>query len=194
MKPLLTNRFQRALVFAFKTHQEQLRKNSCSPYFSHLLSVCSTVLDAGSDEDVAIAALLHDAAEDQGGIETIQIIRKKFGNRVAELVLACSDTLSDPKPPWKKRKTEHLEKLSKAGPDVLLITMADKIHNVRSLYRDLSSMGDEIWKNFNGGRSGTLWYYNELDQILAKTSHNQLYKEFHNLVKNIIDLSNKEPE
>jgi (p)ppGpp synthase/HD superfamily hydrolase len=194
MKPQLTERFQRALVFSFQTHRTQIRKNSSIPYISHLLSVCSIVLEAGGDEDTAIASLLHDAAEDQGGSETIQVIRNEFGNRVADLVLACSDTLSDPKPDWKIRKTKHLGKLSKAGPEVLLITIADKIHNARSLYRDLDDMGNIIWDSFNGGKSGTLWYYSELDQILEKTSHKELYQEFHNLVNDIKKLSSKEPE
>ena len=194
MKPILTERFQRALVFTFNLHQGQLRKNSSTPYFSHLMSVCSTVLDAGGDEDTAIAALLHDAAEDQGGNQTLMEIRNVFGDRVADLVLACSDTLSDPKPPWKNRKIQHLEKLSKAVPEVLLITMADKIHNARNLARDLQFHGEKVWENFNGGKAGTLWYYGELDRILEKTTFNHLYRELHRLINYIKHLSSKETE
>src|SRR6266550_3811160 len=96
--PALGDRFTRALDLAFELHADQRRKGSGVPYFGHLLGVTSIVIESGGSEDEAIAALLHDAAEDQGGRETIERIRAEFGDDVAEVVESCSDSLGDPKP------------------------------------------------------------------------------------------------
>jgi len=120
---LLSQCFDDALSFASNLHATQARKSTRIPYISHLLTVASLVLEAGGTEDEAIAALLHDGPEDQGGQETLDEIRRRFGDQVADVVLACSDTLGDvndgPKPPWQERKTAYLEHLASADASPL---------------------------------------------------------------------------
>lgn len=166
----LSQRFEEALVFANQLHATQTRKGSGAPYVSHLLAVTSLVIEAGGDEDTAIAALLHDGPEDQGGRETLAIIRERFGDRVADIVSACSDTFESPKPPWKKRKRAYLDHLPHATPDTLLVSCADKLHNARAILRDYRDCGEELWQRFNGGKEGTLWYYRELVEQFGRTS------------------------
>jgi GTP pyrophosphokinase len=158
----LSQRFEEALVYANQLHATQTRKGSGTPYVSHLLAVASLVIEAGGDEDTAIAALLHDGPEDQGGHATLAVIRQRFGDRVADIVAACSDTFENPKPPWKQRKRDYLAHLPHAAPDTLLVSCADKLHNARAILRDYRDCGDQLWQRFNGGREGTLWYYREL--------------------------------
>jgi (p)ppGpp synthase/HD superfamily hydrolase len=130
-QPFLTRRFELALQFASGLHHSQCRKGTPIPYISHLMAVSALVLEAGGDEDLAIAALLHDAVEDQGGAPTLQIIRRMFGDRVANVVMECSDTDREPKPPWRERKERYLTHLLSASADALLVSMADKLHNAR---------------------------------------------------------------
>lgn len=158
----LTERFEQALIFANRLHATQVRKGDGTPYVSHLLAVSSLVMEAGGDEDVAIAALLHDGPEDQGGHATLALIRERFGDRVAAIVEACSDTFEQPKPPWEQRKRDYLAHLSQATTDTLLVSCADKLHNARAILSDYRDCGDELWERFNGGKQGTLWYYAEL--------------------------------
>ncbi len=190
MQGQLSDRFEKALQVAFRLHREQTRKDSHVPYLAHLLAVCATVMEHTENEDLMIAALLHDAAEDQGGDATLDEIRKAFGDSVADLVKACSDTLSTPKPPWKPRKQAYLEKIARASDQVLLITLADKIHNARSIERDYRRLGDRVWDRFNGGKSGTLWYYQSLAEILEDSPYPVLSGEFTRLVASIQSLAN----
>lgn len=157
-------RFADALGLASELHAGQTRKASQVPYISHVLSVAATVLEFGGDEDTAIAALLHDAVEDCGGMATLERIRRHFGDHVAELVLGCSDTTESPKPPWRERKVRYLEHLPHASREVLLISAADKLHNLESLLREERRHGSELWSFFRAGREGTLWYF---DRLLA---------------------------
>jgi (p)ppGpp synthase/HD superfamily hydrolase len=125
-------RFERALVFADRAHAGQPRKSggeTAIPYISHLLGVCSLVIEAGGSEDEAIAALLHDAAEDQGGEEMLDRIEAEFGPDVRRVVDACSDTLEQPKPPWRARKESYIAKLASKRDDELRVSLADKVHN-----------------------------------------------------------------
>ncbi len=147
------------MTFAVELHDGQPRKGTSIPYISHLLGVASLVLDNGADEDEAIAALLHDAIEDQGGSETREEIRRRFGDRVVEIVDGCSDTDSTPKPPWLERKKAYLTHLPNASASVLLVSAADKLHNARAILTDYRELGESLWERFNGGREGTLWYY-----------------------------------
>src|SRR6185503_9823772 len=130
---LLSQRFESALVFAARLHGRQLRKGTCVPYVSHLLAVASLVLEDGGDEDEAIAALLHDAVEDQGGLPTLDRIRAEFGARVADIVLGCTDADSLPKPPWRERKERHLSHLRTAPDGVRRVSAADTLHNARAI-------------------------------------------------------------
>jgi (p)ppGpp synthase/HD superfamily hydrolase len=177
MTSQLGHRFEEALVFATQLHAHQTRKSSQTPYIAHLLSVTGLVLDAGGDEDTAIAALLHDAVEDQGGLETLKVIRARFGERVANIVDVCSDAYEIPKPPWQKRKETYLKHLQEAPPDARLVSLADKLHNARSILRDLKKEGDRVWEKFNGGKDGTLWYYRSLVRIFQNLDDNFLLDE-----------------
>ena len=135
-------RFEAALVLAARLHAGQVRKASGTPYLGHLLGVCAIVLEHGGDEDEAIAALLHDAVEDQGGQATLDTIRERFGPRVAEIVEGATDAMETPKPPWRARKETHLHKLSGASPALRLVLAADKLDNVRALTREYRRHGE----------------------------------------------------
>ncbi len=159
----LSAEFTEALVFAARLHRGQRRKGpGGAPYLAHLLAVAATVLEFGGTEEEAIAALLHDAVEDQGGAATRELIARMFGDGVAAIVDACTDTNLEPKPPWKQRKDAFITSLPGVSSSALLVILADKLHNVRSTVRDLRSAGDEVWKRFRGGRDGTLWYYRSI--------------------------------
>jgi (p)ppGpp synthase/HD superfamily hydrolase len=165
----LTERFEEALLYAAQLHIHQKRKATQIPYISHLLSVSALVLEDGGNEDQAIAGLLHDAVEDQGGQETLEEVRKRFGDRVAYIVENCSDTFIEPKPPWRERKEAYLAHLSTVPSDVRRVALADKIHNARSILSSLRKDGEDVWARFNGGKAGSLWYYRSLLQVFRET-------------------------
>lgn len=158
----LTTRFEAALALAAWLHADQVRKGTRIPYIAHLLSVAGIALDYGADEDEAIAALLHDAVEDQGGAEVLGRIRSRFGSGVAEIVLACSDTAETPKPRWCEREKAYIAHIATASPSARLVSAADKLHNARSILAEFDALEGEEWKRFTGGRDGTLWYYRAL--------------------------------
>lgn len=180
--PILTSRFRSAMQFTLELHEFQLRKGTQTPYIAHLLAVTALVLEDGGDEDQAIAALLHDAVEDQGGQGTLDEIRRRFGDQVAMIVDACTDTYDHPKPPWQARKEKYLEHLVSAPVPVLRVSLADKLHNGRSIVQDLRSAGDEIWMRFTGGKEGTLWYYRSLLNIFQVASTSRMVAEFQDIV------------
>lgn len=163
----LSPRFLRAFELAHELHAGQTRKGSDIPYLTHLMAVAALVGEFGGDEDQMIAALLHDAVEDQGGPATRARIEDAFGERVAALVDACTDTDESPKPPWQARKVAHLADMAEAPHDARLILAADKLHNVRSLVLDLREEGPGVWERFTGKREGSLWYYREAVNALA---------------------------
>ena len=185
----MTARYQEALVYAARLHRHQVRKGNNTPYIAHLLSVSSLVLEAGGDEDQAIAALLHDAVEDQGGAKTLAEIRLRFGVRVAKIVESCSDTDSMPKPPWQERKEHYIAHLQEASSDSRLVSLADKLHNARSILRDLIQDGNAVWEKFNGGKDGTLWYYQNLATAFGKKEAGFLVDEFVRVVEKINQLA-----
>lgn len=188
----LTQRFNEALVMAAELHDGQTRKGSQIPYVSHLLGVCAIVLDSGGGEDEAIAALLHDAAEDQGGEATLARIRDAFGDHVAEIVDGLSDAYGgpgEPKAPWRERKDAYLEDLPHHSKSALLVSAADKLYNARSILRDYREIGEDVWPLFNGGRDGTLWYYRTLLEILEHNGPERLVDEFRRVVEEIEDLA-----
>ncbi len=165
----LSSRFEEALTLMCRLHKDQVRKGTQIPYVTHLLAVSSIVLDYGGSEDEAIAALLHDAPEDQGGLEVLTRIRENFGSAVASIVDACTDTYETPKPPWRLRKEAFLQRLPRESRSVHLVSAADKLHNARSVLRDYRIHGEDVWKRFNAGRDETLWYYRSLVDVLRKT-------------------------
>ena len=174
---LLTDRFGVALSFAFRVHATHECKVSGVPYVGHLLGVTSIALGYGADEDEAIAALLHDAVEDQGGAAMREEIRQRFGERVAAIVDGCTDTDEVPKPPWRARKEAYISHLSGASPSVLLISSSDKLHNARSILRDYRADGESVWDRFTGGKDGTLWYYRTLTDTCRAISRSALVDE-----------------
>jgi GTP pyrophosphokinase len=166
---VLTNRFEDALAYTARLHRAQDRKGGSVPYIAHLLAVAALVLECGGTEDEAIAALLHDAVEDQGGAPTLAEIRGRYGPAVAAIVEGCTDAYEHPKPDWRKRKLDYLEHLRTADASTLLVSAADKVHNARSILSDLRDHGDCVWDRFQTGKLGTLWYYRALADTFART-------------------------
>lgn len=170
----LTERYEKAFVYASRLHATQVRKGNNVPYITHLMSVSSLVLEHGGTEDEAIAGLLHDAVEDQGGLSTGEEIRQLFGEQVYEIVLGCTDATTKPKPPWQQRKEAYIAHLSTASKSILRVSLADKIHNARSILADFRVLGDEVWERFQGKREGTLWYYRALVEAFRAIEDNHL--------------------
>lgn len=174
----LTSRYADALVFTAAAHREQTRKGTDIPYLSHLMSVSALVLEYGGDEDQAIAGLLHDAIEDQGGVAMEAQIRERFGDRVAQIVRACTDSDVEPKPPWRARKEAYLATLRDKSDDALLVSQCDKLHNATAILEDARSIGPAIWDRFTGKRDGTIWYYQSLAAIFAERRPGPLAERF----------------
>ncbi len=181
----MSDRFCEALVYAAKLHADQKRKVSGAPYVSHLLRVAGTALGAGADEDEAIAALLHDAIEDQGGAPAREEIRRRFGDRVARIVVGCTDTDEQPKPPWGPRKEAYLARLRGASASVRLVLVCDKLDNARSILMSYRRLGESLWSRFSGGRQGVLWYYRSVVDILKGAGPGPLVDELDRVVSEI---------
>lgn len=160
--PALGRRFEEALLYAVHAHGGQVRKGTETPYIGHLLGVCALTLELGGGEDEAVAALLHDAAEDAGGRARLEDIRARFGEDVATTVEQCTDSFETPKPPWRERKAAYVAHLEEASPAALRVGLADKIYNARSVLRDYRQVGEALWSRFNAGRDDVLWYYRAL--------------------------------
>ncbi|MBF2067073.1 MAG: bifunctional (p)ppGpp synthetase/guanosine-3',5'-bis(diphosphate) 3'-pyrophosphohydrolase [Calothrix sp. C42_A2020_038] len=184
-KIFLTEKFETALVYATRLHANQKRKVSGVPYISHLLSVTALVLEAGATEAEAIAALLHDAVEDQGGSQTRAEIQRMFGDEVVAIVDGCTESDTFPKPPWEERKRRYIEHISQASPSVRRVSLADKLHNARCLLADWRQYGDTIWSHFNSGKEKTLWFYQSLVDVYQKTGSDPMTKEFTRLVSQL---------
>jgi (p)ppGpp synthase/HD superfamily hydrolase len=167
---ILGSRFAEALQFAAAAHATQTRKGKSTPYVAHLLAVAALVIENDGDEDTAIAALLHDAVEDQGGRPMLERIRARFGDRVAGIVLECSDADVIPKPPWGERKRAYVEAIPHKSREALLVSLSDKVHNAGEVLEDYRQLGEPLWGRFAGGREGTLWYYRAVtDAYRART-------------------------
>ena len=180
--PKLGPRFERALIFATRKHSGQTRKGTAVPYVAHLLIVAGLVLEAGGDEDLAIAALLHDVVEDCGGAPMLRQIRRRFGERVAHIVDGCTDTDLNLKPPWRQRKEDYLKRLRTADADVRLVSAADKLHNARSIVADYREIGEAVWERFRGKRDGTLWYYRALLDEFRRRKTNPLINQLERVI------------
>lgn len=167
--PVLTDRYTCAFDFASVVHSPQVRKGTCIPYISHLLGVASLVIEHGADEDTAIAALLHDAVEDGGGPPMLAQVRARFGERVARIVMGCTDAVETPKPPWLKRKQEYLQHLATdASLESCMVSAADKLHNARALLHDLRAIRntEEVWSRFSAREEFLGWYYGGVESKL----------------------------
>ena len=166
--PVLRDRFTDAFAYAVHLHALQARKGTAIPYVTHLMSVCSLVLEDGGDEDQAVAALLHDGPEDQGGQPVLDDIRRRFGDAVATLVEGLTETVLDPKPEWGPRKKAYLLRLDREPISVLRVSLADKIHNLRSIAVDHAVLGDALWKRFNAGRDLQEGYFRGLLAVFER--------------------------
>ena len=184
-------RFQRAFLFAAKKHAGQTRKASTIPYVAHLMGVASLVLEFGGDEELAIAALLHDVVEDCGGVPILREVHQRFGARVAKVVDGCTDSDTYPKPPWRDRKETCIRHLRDADADTRLVSAADKLNNVRSILADYREVGEAIWARFNGGRDGTLWYYRALNEEFLRRKPNRLMRELDLAVRELEAMATK---
>ncbi len=182
-------RFLRAFEFAAEKHKNQTRKASTIPYITHLMGVASLVLEAGGDEELAIAALLHDVVEDCGGAPMLKEVRRRFGQRVAKVVEGCTDADTYPKPPWRERKEEYIRHLKAADADTQLVSAADKLNNVRSIVSDYRAIGESVWSRFNGGREGTLWYYRTLRDVFLRRKRNRITRELELAVSELESLA-----
>ena len=187
---MLTDRIERAVLYAIELHRSQVRKATAIPYVTHLLAVCSLVLEDGGSEDEAIAALLHDGPEDQGGEPVLEEIRARFGQDVAGIVEGLSDAMPAPgegKAPWRGRKEAYLRHLADAPASVLRVSLADKLHNARSILTDHQAIGEAVWDRFNAGRADQGWYYGELLAIFERRlPESRNLPEFRRVVANLL--------
>ena len=182
---ILSKKFDEALVYAVDLHRQQPRKGTGVPYVSHLLSVAALVLEHGGTEEQAIAALLHDAVEDQGGLPTAKAIRGRFGDVVADIVDGCTDTDVTPKPPWRARKEAYVARVRREPAHVRLVSAADKLHNARTMVTDLRIHGPILWKRFNAGRDETLWYLGALVEAFREAGTAPIVEE---LARTVVEL------
>jgi (p)ppGpp synthase/HD superfamily hydrolase len=180
---MLSTRFDQAFLYARQLHQGQTRKGTTIPYISHLMAVAALVVEHGGNEDQAIAGLLHDAAEDQGGVQTLAAIRAKFGDAVAHIVADCTDAWTEPKPLWRPRKEAYLKALPSKPQASLLVSLADKAHNAEAILFDYRVLGDSLWDRFNGGADGTRWYYGALAACFANIMPGRLSDRLSRAVK-----------
>ena len=182
-------KFERALPYAARLHRDQVRKGTSTPYITHLLAVASIVGENGGTEDEVVAALLHDAPEDQGGEARLEEIQARFGDGVAEIVDGCTDTYENPKPPWRERKERYLAHLAGASESVRLVSSADKLHNARTVLSDYRLLGEDLWTRFNGKKAGTLWYYRAIVGTLQ--GEGPIIEELDRVVTTLVKLSDK---
>ncbi len=191
----LTPRFEDALVFAARLHGGDVRKGTTIPYVSHVLGVASLALEHGANEDEAIGALLHDTVEDaKGDAESVRTeIRRRFGTAVLDIVDGCTDARTKPKPPFRERKERYIAHLPEASPSVRLVSAADKLYNARAILSDYRTIGEALWARFNGGRSGTLWYYRALADAFRSFGPGRLAEELDRVVSEIEQLAGPLP-
>jgi (p)ppGpp synthase/HD superfamily hydrolase len=171
------------MAYAAEKHRSQTRKGGDIPYFGHLLSVAGYVIEADGTETEAIAALLHDTAEDQGGEKTLVEIRQKFGDEIASIVAECSDTVVTPKPPWRERKENYVHHLSDVSDSAVLVSLADKLHNAHAILRDFRAHGAKLWQRFSvKDPADHLWYYKSLLDVYAARLHNWMVDELREVI------------
>jgi len=186
-------KYKKALDFAYKIHFDQNRKKTKIPYFTHLVSVSNHVIEDGGTTDEAIGGLLHDAVEDQGGLKTLKKIRKLFGNKVAQIVNECSDTIVVPKPPWLTRKKKYLSDIKKKSQSSMFVSLCDKLHNGTSIVNDYKRKGKKVWTRFTAKPKQVAWYYEGLYKEFSKhlKGHKVLKDNYLMVVKEIKKAASK---
>jgi (p)ppGpp synthase/HD superfamily hydrolase len=181
----LSGRLDDAFRYAHEVHAEQQRKGTASPYIGHLMGVSSIVIDDGGTEDEAIAALLHDAAEDHGGRERLADIRQRFGEAVAKIVEDCTDSWEEPKRPWAERKRAYLHHAKKLPAQSLRVSAADKVHNAYAILRDLRNIGEAVWDRFSAAPDDVMAYYEGLVRAYREAGGSRLVDELDRIVRGI---------
>jgi GTP pyrophosphokinase len=183
--PTLTSRFDEAFAYAHEAHASHVRKGTGTPYLGHLMGVASIVIDDGGGEDEAIAALLHDAAEDAGGRERLNDIRARFGDTVAKIVEDCTDAWTEPKAPWAERKRQYTEHARTLEPASRRVSAADKVHNAYAILRDLRNSGERVWERFNASPDDIVAYYQSLVRAYREAGGGPLVDELDRIVRAI---------
>ncbi len=186
----LTGCFREAFEWAVILHGGQKRKGTEIPYLSHLMAVASSVMEYAKNEKEVIAALLHDAAEDVGGWDTLKNIENRFGKEVAEIVRNCTDSFDRPKPPYKERKEIYIAGLKDKSSSSQLVSLADKVHNASSILNDYLRIGEDLWKRFSGSREEILWYYDKLVKEFKRidnSEHRPLVEELERIIEKLKD-------
>lgn len=192
---LLTGRFTDAVEYARQLHTEY-RKGTDIPYMAHLLGVAAIVMgEAGGGvpvtEDMVIAAVLHDAVEDHGGMERLEDVKNRFGANVARMVAGLSDTfVEDPhqKEEYEERKSTYIQRLSEEADDVLLISAADKLYNAKATLEDFREIGHSVFDRFSRGASHQIWYFNRLLEVFDTHPRNRVVNEFERVVRELESL------
>ena len=185
MTTKLSGRLDDAFRYAHEVHARQKRKGTESPYISHLMGVSSIVIDDGGSEDEAIAALLHDAAEDQGGRARLTDIRQRFGEGVAKIVEDCTDSWEEPKRPWAERKQSYVQHARKLAAPSLRVSAADKVHNTYAILRDLRNTGEAVWDRFSATPDDVMAYYEGLVRAYREAGGGRLVDELDRIVRGI---------
>jgi (p)ppGpp synthase/HD superfamily hydrolase len=181
----LSGRMDDAFAYAHSVHGTQTRKGTERPYLSHLMGVSSIVLDDGGSEDEAIAALLHDAAEDHGGRERLEDIRSRFGDTVAKIVEDCTDSWSTAKEPWTERKQAYVQHAKTLSAPSLRVSVADKVHNTYAILRDLRNSGEAVWSRFSATPDDVMAYYEGLIRAYREAGGGRLVDELDRIVRGI---------
>jgi (p)ppGpp synthase/HD superfamily hydrolase len=187
----LSPQFEKALIYATRIHGGQLRKKTRIPYIAHIVGVAAIALEYGANETEAIAALLHDAVEDCGGVKRLRDIERKFGKSVATIVDGCTDTDQTPKPPWLKRKKAYVKHVRHASMATKLVSASDKLHNLRAILMAYRQEGDKVWSRFSGGKQGALWYYRALMNAFNGKRIQPLVQEINRTLTELERLANE---
>ena len=185
MSETLTNKLDRAFGYAHEVHDGQFKKGTSVPYLGHLMGVSSIVLGDGGSEDEAVAALLHDAAEDHGGRARLDDIRSRFGDNVARIVEDCTDSWDTPKPSWLARKQAYIQRARTLPSPSLRVSIADKVHNTYGILRDLRNIGEKVWERYDVSPDDVLAYYESLVRAYREAGGGRLVDELERIVRGI---------
>ena len=185
MSETLTNKLDRAFGYAHEVHDGQFKKGTSVPYLGHLMGVSSIVLGDGGSEDEAVAALLHDAAEDHGVRARLDDIRSRFGDEVARIVEDCTDSWDTPKPSWLARKQAYIQRARTLPSPSLRVSIADKVHNTYGILRDLRNIGEKVWERYDVSPDDVLAYYESLVRAYREAGGGRLVDELERIVRGI---------